>query len=369
MSRQIGGPAGTGSPEQRPQASPAAGYRVAGQRLLNGGVDVAQQDGDVVGIGVEVVQRAREVGVGRADVGELAPRDGEHGARTARNGQDDCDVPVLHQRGGHDHMDPPGRAQGLVAGAQVNGLDVVDPHAGGVHQAPSGHVDRAGAGVDSRADGVTGPVLQHIDQRGVIGHRRPVIGGGADDGEGEAGVVGAGVVVEEGAVDLVGLQAGHEGDDLISLEALVPADDGGAAGEIVGPEHQAEQAGQELRDKATFGIDGDHEPQRRHQERGVAQQPSALGESLVDELDVALLEVADAAMDHLGRFGGSAIGEVAPLHQAGAQAAGGGIQGHARSRRASADDQHVELLGGQPLQRPGPIENSVGHWSLPRLRC
>ena len=90
--------------------------------------------------------------------------------------------------------------------------------------------------------------------------------------------------------------------------------------------------------------------------RRVAAQPLALVERLVDEADVALLEVAQAAVDELGALRRRPAGEVVGLDEGGAQAAGGGVEGHPGAGDAAADDEHVERLGGQALEHRRPVE-------------
>ncbi len=65
-------------------------------------------------------------------------------------------------------------------------------------------------------------------------------------------------------------------------------------------------------------------------------------------------------MDQLGRLRRGAGGEVGPLHQCGAQAPGGGVEGHAGAGDAAADNQHVETLGGHAGQRGVAVERAVG---------
>ena len=79
--------------------------------------------------------------------------------------------------------------------------------------------------------------------------------------------------------------------------------------------------------------------------RGGAQQAAALGEGLVHEGEVELVEVAQAAVDELGGPRGGARGPVAHLHDAGAQAAGSRVQGDAGAGDAAADDEEVQALG------------------------
>ena len=77
--------------------------------------------------------------------------------------------------------------------------------------------------------------------------------------------------------------------------------------------------------------------------RRVVPQPLALVQRLVDEPDLALLQVAQAAVDELRRLRRRARGEVVALDQRGAQTAGGGVERGAGAGDAAADDQHVEV--------------------------
>ena len=93
------------------------------------------------------------------------------------------------------------------------------------------------------------------------------------------------------------------------------------------------------RARATFGLidavlaeDRDEEGQHLDQVRRVAAQPLALGERLVDEADVALLEVAQPAVDELRGLRRRARREVVALDERGAQAPGRRRRGRRRRR-------------------------------------
>src|SRR5207248_929944 len=81
--------------------------------------------------------------------------------------------------------------------------------------------------------------------------------------------------------------------------------------------------------------------------RDAAQDPALLG-GLDDQADVALLQVAHAAMDQLRRSAGGSRGEVSPLDDRDAQAAQGRVAGHAGSADSSAADQQRARLS-RPL--------------------
>ena len=122
------------------------------------------------------------------------------------------------------------------------------------------------------------------------------------------------------------------------------------------------------RARATFGLirpslreHRDEERQQPHEVRGVAAQPLALAQGLVDEPDVAVLEVAQPAVDELRALRRRAAGEVVALDERGAQAAARGVEGHAGAGDAAADDEDVERRAAEGLERPGSIEGAEGH--------
>ena len=91
-------------------------------------------------------------------------------------------------------------------------------------------------------------------------------------------------------------------------------------------------------------------------------QPLAFGECFVDEPEVALLQVAQAAVDHLRRLRRRARREVVPLDEAHPQAARGGVERDAAPGDPTADDQHVERLVLHAGDRRGAVEPTLcGH--------
>src|SRR6187399_1370060 len=94
--------------------------------------------------------------------------------------------------------------------------------------------------------------------------------------------------------------------------------------------------------------------------RGVAVEQAAFAESLQDEGDVALFEVAHAAVDELGAAAGGALGEVVGFEEEGLEAAGGGIDGDAESGGASADDDEVPLrFGGEVFEHLFAVHRGI----------
>ena len=84
--------------------------------------------------------------------------------------------------------------------------------------------------------------------------------------------------------------------------------------------------------------------------REALRQQSPLVQRLADEAEVEALQVAQAAVDQLAGAAGGAGGEVALLDERHGEAATGGVERDAAARDAAADHEHVEHLGGQPLE-------------------
>ena len=86
--------------------------------------------------------------------------------------------------------------------------------------------------------------------------------------------------------------------------------------------------------------------QRRHHQVALAQR-------LTDELEVHLLEVAQAAVEEPARPRRGAAGEVACLDQRRRQPAGDGVERDAGSGDTAADDEYVDPPAVQAL--PGAL--------------
>jgi hypothetical protein len=74
--------------------------------------------------------------------------------------------------------------------------------------------------------------------------------------------------------------------------------------------------------------------------------------------ELALGQIADAAVQQLGRGRGRERAEIALFHQGRAQAAQGGVMGDKGAGDAAADDQQVELGGGQRCE----VALHIGDW-------
>ena len=85
------------------------------------------------------------------------------------------------------------------------------------------------------------------------------------------------------------------------------------------------------------------------------QRQLALVQRLAHQPELQLLEVAQAAVEHLRRAARRARREVARLDERHLEPAGGGVQRGAGADHAAADDDDVELLAAEPLPRQRPL--------------
>ena len=104
----------------------------------------------------------------------------------------------------------------------------------------------------------------------------------------------------------------------------------------------------------------------------VLAHDAALFESRHYEGDVALLEVAHAAVDQLGAAAAGAFAEVVGFKQDNAVAAGSGIDGYAHAGCAATDDGHIPGLGARAnlAYHQFPFHRLLPFWlsALPGLR-
>ena len=81
----------------------------------------------------------------------------------------------------------------------------------------------------------------------------------------------------------------------------------------------------------------------------------AFPQRLADQPELEHLQVAQAAVEQLGRPGRGAGGQVSRLDQGHGQPAGDRVERGAGADDAAADDHHVERLPAQPLETGGPL--------------
>ena len=134
-----------------------------------------------------------------------------------------------------------------------------------------------------------------------------------------------------------------------------------SAGEVVHPHRRAEEPRDAPGEQAVTCEDREQEGQHAHEVRRGLAEHLALGQRLVDEPDLALLEVADPAVHELRRLRRGARCDVVALDQRGAQAPRGGVERDAGAGDPAADDEHVEVLVGQAAERGRAVEAHPGN--------
>ncbi len=165
--REIGGARAGGRAEQRPEPGPRAHDVVFGHLLRRGTVEGAQEVRHVVGRALRIVDRAVVVGVGRADVREITPRDDEHRPPVVRDRHDRGDV-VAHLRPRHRDVHSLCGADRLRVSALVECPHLVGPHARGVDDTRGPHVELPAVGFDASTVHPALLVLQERHGRRVV---------------------------------------------------------------------------------------------------------------------------------------------------------------------------------------------------------
>ena len=244
-----------------------------------------------------------------------------------------------------------GRSDRVGVGSLVERAHLVGPHSGGVDDAPRRHMDEFAVGGDRGAVGATVGIGGDVDDAAAIHDHGAALRRGAGDGEGESSVVGAGVVVEVAGAQLVEMGGGEVACGLLAGHPLVEFADAPPAGQVVHPHGRAERLGDLLRDDTVLREDRDHEWQHLHEVRRIAHQPTSFTQGLVDQADIAVLQVAQATVDHLRTLRRRATGEVVTLDECGAQAPCGRVERNTDARDPAPDDEHVERFTGRPIGR------------------
>ena len=316
-----------------------------GERLAQHGVGVAQQVVDVAAGRRRMVQSELPVRVGGPDDPAVAPGEDEQDAllrgKDQRAGRVDAvarhhDVHAL----GRPHL------KGIGDAGEALHLGGPDPRA--VDDDAGTHVELVAAlQVAQMGAGHLAALVPELDDLHGRDAGGPVGEGRAGQGDGEAGVVHLRVVVADAAGEGVVPERGHGTQT-------------GRVGEVPVARHRRVHAGERVVERQT----GAHVQavlhavlQRQQERRGVDEvrrqrldEQAPLVQRLADEREIELLEVAQAAVDELAGAAGGAGREVALLHQRDGEPPAGRVQGDAAAGDAAADHQHVEVLGGEPLQ-------------------
>ena len=287
------------------QPGPEAGDVSPGEVRGGDGVGGIEQVVDVLGGTGGIVQRAGVVRVGGAEIDEvrLRPRHDEDGPLVLGDRDDRGDV-ARQPAGRHGDVDALGRPDRVRILALVEGPHVVGPDARGVDDDPRPDREFRGLVVGHRSDNgaVGGPVRagRQADDRGVVGHDgAELVGRRARHREGQAGIVGPGVEVEEPGHEVAGAEGRQMRQRLLLRDFAVAFPDAPPAGEVVEPQRGGVRAGHGFGDDAVAAEEGNEKREWADQVRCIVQEVLSFGQILVDESELALLEVAEPAVDHL----------------------------------------------------------------------
>ena len=146
---------------------------------------------------------------------------------------------------------------------------------------------------------------------------------------------------------MAGQQAAVAGDPVVEHQADLDRQRA-AAGRTA---RQAEEADRPVHHSGEQRVDRDRGRQRPYHMRRVGQQRVALAQRFPHQLELAVFQVAQPAMDHARRRGAAARAEVVALDQQHAQALQRQFAVHADAVDAAAHDDDVErAVAAHPVQ-------------------
>ena len=332
--------------DERPQAGVHREHVGAGQRPGEHAVGLAEYVVDVLGRGGGLGPVTRPVGVRGPDDPPRVPGDEEQHALACPHDHPGVRVdrgPRHHQVHalGHPH---------LVAGPHAARLvDQVRPHPG-AHDHREARTSKTRPVSSSLHDRAGHPraVAQQRHGAGPGDDVSAVPGGRPGHGDRVARVVHLGVVVHHRAGEPVGPQRGSPAERAPRGQVPVVGDRPlDALHRVVQHEPRADVG--PLDDLPVQRVEERHRP---HQvRRQPADQQVALPQGLLDQLEVALLQVAEPAVDQLRRPRGGAGRQVAGLDKADPQAPRRRVERGPGPGNATADDQHVERPRRQRFDR------------------
>ena len=181
-------------------------------------------------------------------------------------------------------------------------------------------------------------VAQKAGRRAVIHERCAVIGGGHGEMDEKARVVELAVVVDHAAAQFFRLKCRQPLQSLFLGEKLR------CAKAIFAGEQVVELEADAVEGRLPPGVIGHDESEIVDEVRRVLAKQAAFFQRRHHERDIALLEIAHAAMDELGAAAAGALAEVVRLEQDHVEAARSCIDGDAHAGCATADDGDVPGL-------------------------
>ena len=279
----------------------------------------------------------------------LAPRQYEHhppvDRRSERHG-----VRVTDPRSRHSNVRALGEPEERLCVRIVAPPQIVHPRTSGVddHQGP----DRARRVGERIADCGPADVAVGLEQArdfGIVGDQRAGLRRAPHGREHQPHVVGLRVVVQRGPLQALGAQPGFQARDARAAKPAVQVHVAEHGERVVQPHPQLQLPRRHARAEI-------HRKQKREGTDQVgrdAEQNAALVRCLEHEVEVAVLEVTEPAMDQTRRVRGRGCPEVAPIDQCGPDAAQCRIARDPGARDAPADNQQVHRFVRHGRERTG----------------
>ena len=175
-------------------------------------------------------------------------------------------------------------------------------------------------------------IADHAD---VVEERRALFGGGLDQVDQQPGVVELAVVVDHSAAQAFGP------DRRQPRQRLVPREDLRGSEPVLAGQDVVDLQAQPVEGRLPPVVAGHDERQVADQVRSILSKQPALLERLHHQRDVALLEVAHAAVHELGAPARGALAEVVLFEEHDVVSAARGIHGDADTGGTAADDDDV----------------------------
>ena len=347
-------------PHERPQPDPDRAHVLAPRRAREVAARLGEDEADVLRKGPGLVDDvgARRVGGAEDRLAHERHRE-QHAAvgrlrhqQRMRAGQE---VPVddqVHALTRRDH-----RRTRWRVGVAVHVAHRVDPDPGGVDDAARGEPALA-PGLDVAPDQPAHlAALAHEADRGaVVEQHRPALQRRARQRDREARVVELAVPVAHAAHEPARVRARQQLERAVRAQPLGGAQAMAAGKRVVGLEADAVEA------RLPPVVGRHHEAHALRQVRGIGEDRAALVQRLAHEADVALREVAHAAVHELSGARARALAEVVRLDENDGKAARRGVERDAEPGGAAADDRQVPRLGarlGEAGEQHGAIGRSV----------
>ena len=161
---------------------------------------------------------------------------------------------------------------------------------------------------------------------------------GAQQRDGVARIVKLAVVIENAAAKVSLCDAGQFFERRLAREQFRTAEGQLAREPFVDLEAHA------VVRKRKIAVCGNDEREIVNEVRGVAQHVAALAQSIENQREVHLLEIAHAAMDKLGAAAGGFLGEIGALDEQRAIAPRSGFDGGAEAGGSAANHKHIPWL-------------------------